>query len=227
MSDCQFDFLFASYSSREDFHKIMSLIPDASKKVSDFIGILEQKVNEDQTIEDLKKYSSNSHFFKNLLLLYLWLINRDYKDYKEKDIEILYRFLDRVRIPDHVARHSKWGVVFLTNEKERQVEKFWEEEILRHIDNVSETVLTLSNRITFWLIYHIGLKQLFKGSEESKKKNSNTSKKSDGEISATMEKVLIRYIDMVEQYPELEQMFGITIEKDMHRIYREYFQEKI
>ncbi len=135
------------------------------------------------------------------------------EDFEEENINILFRFLNKVRLPDWVVRKIFWGIVFLKKENWLSDEEFWKERILKYIDKMPETSSAVSHRLSLWLMYHIGLKQLFKS------ENSNHPHDTANEISGTMEKVLIRYINLVDQYPELEDIFGITIEKDMHRIY--------
>ena len=56
------------------------------------------------------------------------------------------------------------------------------------------------------MVYHIGLKQLIKDK--------------DKKLTETQYVILNNYMTLVNQFPQLEEVFGVIIEKDVFRVYR-------
>ncbi len=208
------DFLFVRYDSFEEFRQKIGRAK-IEEQVEPFLEYLSNSLVEEDYRTRLRELGSSkphSYFFPNLLLLYHWLLSHGYRYFSAEQIECLFKLLDLVRVPDHVIRHYPWAIVFLTREGMRTDEKFWEQTILPHIDTLSRHQHSLSGRVSLWLTYHCGLKQLFP--------ENRGQKKGPYKISGLMEKILIRYINLVDVCPELEDIFGVAIEKDMYRIYR-------
>ena len=205
----EFDFLFELYNSYDDFQKKIKQHTKKGK-LDKFFKHLRRILNsreQSDGVADIAAHSSHSYFFVNLLWLYNWLVSGDYKDYDEEEIDCLFQFLNRLRVPDLTVQKVPWGIVFLQREDWLPDEEFWEKLVLEYITQRFGTSLTLSHCFSLWLMYHIGLKQLFKDLRSPW----------EG-LSGVMDSVLTRYINLVNQYPELEKNFGITIEKDMYRI---------
>ncbi len=212
--DNNFVFLFVKYQSFEDFRQKLGK-RDAVEQIEPFLEYLYtwlEKTDSRIHLKDLGSAMPHSHFFPNLLLLYHWLLSHGYRHFSEEQIERLFRFLNIVRVPDHVIRHHLWAIVFLTREGMQSEEDFWEQTLLPHINAFPGYEHSLSGRVSRWLMYHCGLKQLFPKDCENNERPYK--------ISGLMEKILIRYINLVDACPELEEIFGVAIEKDMYRIYR-------
>lgn len=207
----EFDFLYDLCNSYGDFQG--KITPNKKKEnLDEFFKCLRRILSSwEQQLEGIEHpaaHSSHSSFFVNLLWFYRWLVSGDYREYDEEEIDCLFQFLNRLRVPDLIVQKVPWGIVFVQKEDWLPDEEFWEKQVLKYISQRFGISLTLSHCFSLWLMYHVGLKQLFKDSWSPFQG-----------LSAVMDSVLTRYINLVTQYPELEKNFGITIEKDMHRIY--------
>jgi hypothetical protein len=178
-----------------------------------FISLLLENTSPEK-IELLKKIKQSgfgrSGFYLNLLWIYRWLLSEGYREF---DIEVIDRFftsLNKVGLPWFVTGCAKWGFPLTNKEGFGTDEDFWGEKVLNVYVEKFDIGSKFSEVVDLWLLYHIGLRQLFERPEKP--------------ISGTMETVLTNYMNLVNEYSELEAMFGVAIEKDLYRIYN-FFKE--
>jgi hypothetical protein len=148
-------------------------------------------------------------FLFNICWFYRWLLSEGYPFvYEDGCMEAVRRFIDFMTIPEYVAQKIKWAGVFgryaVFNEREREGVH---ERILERY-SPARGVNTFADIIDGWLIHHVLLR----------------SRKERG-VDAYMEKILWNYISLVDTYPEIEDIFGIAIEKDMEIIYNRIKEE--
>jgi hypothetical protein len=213
------DFLFEFYASYEDFQKKIQTGKTLSK-VKAFIDILAGFTSSSPQIERFRKQllggSNQSYFSINILWLYRWMLSEGYQEFTDEDINNVFEFLDKLKIPEFAAKQISWGIAFSKREELGNCEMFWNTTLLKRIHLVKSVNVnddfTISDMIGLWMLLHVGLKQLFR--------------KAESKITDTMEFVLTKYINLVNNYSELEEIFGVAIEKDMHRVYRILENEK-
>jgi hypothetical protein len=166
----------------------------ADKKVKNII----------KTIKEMTAEAGKIYFLFNICWFYRWLLSEGYPYIYEDDcIEMVRCFIKNITIPAYVSREIKWSTVFgnfatFNQEDEKAVL----EEILEHYAQ-AKGMKTFSDIIDSWLILHILLRS---------REDKNT-------IDLYMEKILLNYISLVDTYPELEEVFGVAIEKDMEIVY--------
>jgi len=215
------DFLIdSSFPSYESFLK---KIERETETIERFFYILnkwemekeqEEPSNPTHTIDTLKEWTQSSkysYFPANCLYLYRWLISDGYDPSVENRIDILYRYLHEVGVTDSAVAQVKWGIVFCLREEPafKLLEDFWEENILKRFVIDKKDTFTFSDLIDHFMVYHIGLKQLI-----------DDKKVKEDRLSELQETILTGYVDIVNRFPELEATFGVTIERDMYRVYK-------
>jgi hypothetical protein len=167
---------------------------EADKKVENII----------KTIKKMTTGVGKIYFLFNICWFYRWLLSEGYPYIYEDDcIEMVRCFIKNITIPAYVSREIKWSTVFgnfaaFNQEDEKAVF----EEILEQYAP-AKGMKTFSDIIDSWLILHILLRS---------REDKNT-------IDLYMEKILLNYISLVDTYPELEEVFGVAIEKDMEIVY--------
>ena len=167
---------------------------EADKKVENII----------KTIKGMTTGVGDIYFLFNICWFYRWLLSEGYPHVYEDDcIEMVRCFIKNITIPAYVSREIKWSTVFgnfaaFNQEDEKAVH----EEILEQYA-LAKGMKTFSDIIDSWLILHILLRTI---------ENKST-------IDLYMEKILLNYISLVDTYPELEEVFGVAIEKDMEIVY--------
>jgi hypothetical protein len=209
-------FLYKCFDSYEKFRQEI-LEEDNFYNVNEFLFHLRKIPKEEKKIKLLYKVkyhgSRQSFFFKNMLWLYRWLISDGYQKFSTDIGDVLFEFLSKLDIPTYAMRENRWGVPLL--KPGRANEDFWKNRILKYYVKTFDKNFISSEVVNLWLLYHIGLRQLFPGS----KSGGEEGKPEGGKISDTMEIVLTNYMNLIEEFFELEETFGVTIEKDLYRIY--------
>jgi hypothetical protein len=167
-------------------------------------GADEKVKNIIKTIKEMTTEAVEIYFIFNICWFYRWLLSEGYPHVYEDDcIEMVRCFVKNITIPAYVSREIKWSTVFgnfatFNQEDEKAVH----EEILEQYA-LAKGMKTFSDIIDSWLILHILLRS---------REDKNT-------IDLYMEKILLNYISLVDTYPELEEVFGVAIEKDMEIVY--------
>jgi hypothetical protein len=157
-----------------------------------------------KTIKEMTTEAGKIYFLFNICWFYRWLLSEGYPHiYEDGCIEMVRCFIKDITIPAYVSRKIKWSMVFgnfatFNQEDERDVH----EEILEQYA-LAKGMKTFSDITDSWLILHILLRTI-----EDKSK-----------IDLYLEKILLNYISLVDTYPELEESFGVAIEKDMEIVY--------
>ena len=217
-------FLYKCFDSYEKF-SLEILEEDNLRKVDEFLLNLSKNPEDikDKIALIQKVLHSGSHqslFFRNILWLYRWLLSEGYQKFRTDVGDKLFDFLSKLDIPASAMRENKWGFPLLKPGQAN--EDFWKNRILKHYVKTFDKSSIFSEVVDLWLLYHIGLKQLFPGSEPGGKKSKPGSKK----MTDTMEIVLTNYLKLIDEFSELEDIFGVTIEKDLFRLYKTFRSSK-
>ncbi len=161
-------------------------------------------VNIIKTIKEMTGETGDIYFLFNVCWFYRWLLSEGYLNvYEDGCIEMVRTFIENITIPGYVSRKIKWSMVFSNFATFNQGdEKAVFEEILKQYAP-AKGMKTFSDIIDSWLILHI----LLRTNEEK------------STINLYMEKILLNYISLVENYPELEAVFGVAIEKSAVAIF--------
>lgn len=161
------------------------------------------------TLKEWTKSSKYSSFPANCLFLYRWMISEGFDPSAENRIDTLYDYLFEVGVTDSAVTQIKWGIVFCSREGPtfKSLENFWEENILKRFGIENKDSFTFTELIDYFMVYHIGLKQLI------------DKKVKEDRLSELQETILTGYMNLVNRFPDLEDIFGVTIERDMFRVY--------
>jgi hypothetical protein len=177
------------------------------------ILLAEDSLQRDNILEGVNHPASDHFdFIKNLLWFYRWLLSDGFKEFDEDVIDKYFTFIDQLSPHKTIVAFFKWAypltrrVSFIPNED------LWKNRALGKYVKKFDISSRFSEVIDLWLLYHIGLRQLFVPNEKR--------------ISKTMEMVLMGYIKLVSEYHELEEIFGVAIEKDLYRIHGYLWGEK-
>ena len=209
-----FNILFEHLNSYQEFEKIvveyfrnkLNVLPNL-KYLQNILNILE-KVEEKSSGE---KYFLKTNFYRNLLYLYRWTISKGFlvPQYKidSEYIHKVFEILKTLGIPDYIITEVRWALPFQKKIKkdfyEDYEKMFWRKHIFSRYPPQKDIFIEKEIINTF-LIYHIGLRLFIS-------KNSI-------KIGEFEEKIIITYISIVDKFPFLEHLFGVTIETDMEII---------
>lgn len=212
-------FLPDPFASYEDFQQKITESNNLDR-IRRFFAILKKINDSPRKLNRLRKQvfgsSNQTNFLVNILWLYRWLVSEGYQEFNEDEIDNMFDFLEKLGVPEFALKHVRWGVAFLKKEGYDSDDEFWRETILgekmsEKLKESLDNAPTISSLIDKWMLFHIGLKQLFASGQP--------------EFSKTGEMVLTKYINLVNESSELEDIFGVTIEKDMFRIYELFKKE--
>jgi hypothetical protein len=208
MNDVPVFFINSSFLSYEDFQQ---KIDRNEHHILYFLAVLNKLRNTGQPFEMIKEWveaSRFSHFSTNCLYLYRWLITDGYEKFEDSEIELFFNFLNIIRVTDFAATQVKWGIVFMSRETlDKSFERFWMENILKYFNLEAKESFTLTELSNYFMVFHTGLKQFFE-------------KKWPANMTEAQEIILNNYLSLVNRFPELEEIFGIAIEKDIFRLYQ-------
>jgi hypothetical protein len=210
--------LFEPYASYEEFHQ---QIDKLSKSKNKFLlkKLIDTLINTPQKQIDIIRReilsgSLQPYFFINVFWLYRWVISAGFEIMDSDAVNKFFCFLKKIGAPGYVIKQNKWA--FPLMKRNHPDENFWKDRILTRFVKKFDKDSLFSEVINLWLLYHIGLKQLFPESEPGGKKSKPGSKK----MTDTMEIVLTNYLKLIDEFSELEDIFGVTIEKDLFRVYK-------
>lgn len=204
----------------ERFQENLSIYKKENIEVlRDFLSLLSKgrksvngnETGDRKTIEMLIRLKNSgqceSDFFLNIMWLYQWLLADGFQYFPANTTADYFSFLEELTVPVFVWKRIKWGYPLASKETEPQkIKNFWNDNVLENFEKRFDINSRFSEVIDLWLLYHIGLRQLFKDGDKC--------------ISNTLETVLTKYMGLVNEYNELEQIFGFAIEQDIFRIYR-------
>jgi hypothetical protein len=199
------------FSSYEEFQRI---IEDQYKKdveiFLDSLSALKAKADEmkQEAFREIKSWLKSarySFFPSNCLHLYRWLISEGWKTFEDDKIDAFYEFIDAIRVTELAVKKVQWGVPFMVRDGFEDIETFWKKQILNRFNMEGKDSLTFTELVNYFLVYHIGVKQLLTGN--------------GFDLSETREKVVTNYMNIVNRFPEIEEIFGVAIEKEMFKVY--------
>lgn len=148
-------------------------------------------------------------FCRNLLNLYRFLLSSK-KDYEEEVELILYTMIKEIfcsNLPEILSIKNEifWSNFFpLSTNLINQ--EYIEIIIKKFNEKFNNQQLKHKELIDCYLIFHLSVFELFK------LQNNQTNNE-------TLNELINNYIDLINNNPELEHIFGVTIEKDMKMIY--------
>ncbi|MCX6579441.1 MAG: hypothetical protein NT166_04595 [Candidatus Aminicenantes bacterium] len=211
MSDWQEFFIRKSFQTFDHFQEEVEERIDIARSFLKYLDQAGLKDGEDisQSIKEIQEWvetSSYSSFSINCLYFYRWLIAKGYEDFEDSEIDLFFKFLDTVGVTDFAATQVNWGVTFLVRGNlDGSIEHFWENNIFKYFSLTQKDLFTFNQLINHFMVYHIGLKQLINDEEK--------------ELTETQYVVLNNYMTLVNRFPQLEEVFGVIIEKDVFRVY--------
>jgi hypothetical protein len=215
MSDWQDFFIRDSFPTYEHFQQEMEQNPDEKKDTArSFLNFLAQSGLKDdsnipQSLKEIKEWGETSRYSSfsiNCLYFYRWLISKGYENFEDSQIDLFFQFLNMVGVTDAAASQVNWGVTFLVRGNlDGTIEHFWESNILKYFSLTKKDLFTFTELINYFMVYHTGLKQLIKDGNEA--------------LTETRYVVLNNYMTLVNRFPQLEEVFGVIIEKDVFRVY--------
>lgn len=200
-----------NFESYEDFLRQMKKLEISQKSdelensVKDFISDLKgsDRETKEKTFFAPGEGCNGIMFFYNICWFYRWLLS-DGHVYIDTDeaIENIRKFMQLIKIPDHVIDKIKWAVVFCSFVEfvEKDSEDFFSK-IMDKYSSIAE-IKAFSDIIDSWMIHHVLLR----------KREWDT-------IDTFEEKLLLNYISLVDSNPELEHLFGVAIEIDMEILF--------
>jgi hypothetical protein len=205
------DFLTEKYfSSYEEFQ--WQIEEKSKEKVKIFLGSLsnlkKKADNPERAVDKIKTWlrtARYSFFPANCLYLYRWLISEGWKTVEDCKIELFFNFIQEIGIPEKTINKIQWGVPLMVRDDFKNEEAFWKEQILNRFTLEGKDSPTFKELVNYFLVYHIGVKQLFAGKVI--------------DLSETREKVVTNYMNIVNRFPEIEEIFGVAIEKEMFKVY--------
>jgi hypothetical protein len=205
------------FPSYEEFQRI---IEDQYKiDVEIFLdSLIALRVKADEprsAFSEIKKWlmSARYSFFPaNCLHLYRWLISEGWKTFEDDKIDALYQFIDAIRVTELAVKRVRWGIPFMIRDGFEDIETFWKEQILNRFSLEGKDSLTFTELVKYFMVYHIGVKQLLTGIGV--------------DLSETREKVVTNYMNIVNRFPEIEEIFGVAIEKEMFKVYKTLNKKK-
>jgi hypothetical protein len=191
-----------------------------------------KKVREICTNKEMTAEGGEIYFLFNICWFYRWLLSEGYPYvYKDDCIEMVRKFIAYIAIPGYVSREIKWSMVFgnfaTFNEEDKKVVF---EEIMDRFPPAKE-MKTFSEIIDCWLAHHVILRIIVEEKRRERRERKEEEKRREDEkrkerkeeekswIDLYMEKILMNYISLVDAFPELEEDFGVAIEKDMEIVY--------
>jgi hypothetical protein len=134
------------------------------------------------------------------------LISEGWKTFEDDKIDTFYEFINEIGVTELAIKKVQWGVPFMVRDGFEDIETFWKEQILNRFNLEGKDTLTFTELVNYFLVYHIGIKQLLTGEVI--------------DISETREKVVTNYMNIVNRFPEIEEIFGVAIEKEMFKVYK-------
>jgi len=186
--------------SYEEFSKKIFKFNIKENTVMEVIGVLNTVK---KAFDDLEMSGGRIAFFFNICWFYRWLLNEGYVYvFDDLIIDGVRKFIELLKIPDYVTERIKWAVVFNSFiEFDKEDTNKICVELMEHYspEKGSKTYFDTADS---WLIHHVLIRR-----REWKT------------IDALEEKLLLNYISLIDSYPELENVFGVAIEKDMEFIY--------
>ncbi len=165
--------------------------------------LIEYEYKIKKAFNDFEKSGGRIAFFFNICWFYRWLLNEGYVYvFDDLCIEGVRKFIELLKIPEYVTERIKWAVVFNSfiefNDADKDKICL---QIMEHYSSEKGTK-TYFDTADSWLIHHVLIRR-----------------KKWGTIKALEEKLLLNYISLIDSYPELENVFGVAIEKDMEFIH--------